>query len=96
MIQELKFDTVNGMHVLETLPKNVDVGSYVFSFEVVISSVHLLYCSSLFHLVKTIFLFSSLHIFILLAAFVTCRLYFITQNIREPMCLVGEQECLFI
>ncbi|XP_057798123.1 dolichyl-diphosphooligosaccharide--protein glycosyltransferase subunit 2 [Salvia miltiorrhiza] len=33
--QKLKFDAVSGMHVLETLPKNVDVGSYVFSFEVI-------------------------------------------------------------
>ncbi|KAG6403079.1 hypothetical protein SASPL_135296 [Salvia splendens] len=33
--QELKFDAVSGMHVLETLPKNIDVGSYVFSFEVI-------------------------------------------------------------
>ncbi|XP_047976320.1 dolichyl-diphosphooligosaccharide--protein glycosyltransferase subunit 2-like [Salvia hispanica] len=33
--QKLKFDAVSGMHVLETLPKNIDVGSYVFSFEIV-------------------------------------------------------------
>ncbi|KAL1546601.1 proteasome regulatory particle base subunit [Salvia divinorum] len=33
--QKLKFDAVNGMHVLETLPKNIDVGSYVFSFEII-------------------------------------------------------------
>ncbi|KAG6400908.1 hypothetical protein SASPL_137753 [Salvia splendens] len=33
--QELKFDAVSGMHVLETLPKNIDVGSYIFSFEVI-------------------------------------------------------------
>ncbi|KAL1539659.1 proteasome regulatory particle base subunit [Salvia divinorum] len=33
--QKLKFDAASGMHVLETLPKNIDVGSYIFSFEVI-------------------------------------------------------------
>ncbi|KAG6437896.1 hypothetical protein SASPL_102827 [Salvia splendens] len=33
--QKLKFNAVSGMHVLETLPKNIDVGSYVFSFEII-------------------------------------------------------------
>ncbi|CAA0832185.1 Dolichyl-diphosphooligosaccharide--protein glycosyltransferase subunit 2 [Striga hermonthica] len=33
--QKLKFDPENAVHVLETLPTNVDVGKYVFSFEIV-------------------------------------------------------------
>ncbi|KAG6434540.1 hypothetical protein SASPL_106178 [Salvia splendens] len=33
--QKLKFDAVSGIHVLETMPKNIDVGSYVFSFEII-------------------------------------------------------------
>ncbi|KAL3644977.1 proteasome regulatory particle base subunit [Castilleja foliolosa] len=32
--QKLKFDPENAEHVLETLPTNVDVGNYVFSFEI--------------------------------------------------------------
>ncbi|XP_022874529.1 dolichyl-diphosphooligosaccharide--protein glycosyltransferase subunit 2 [Olea europaea var. sylvestris] len=32
--QELKFDPERAVHVLETLPKNVDVGKYIFSFEI--------------------------------------------------------------
>ncbi|KAL3647727.1 proteasome regulatory particle base subunit [Castilleja foliolosa] len=32
--QKLKFDPENAVHVLETLPTNVDVGNYVFSFEI--------------------------------------------------------------
>ncbi|KAL0459389.1 UNVERIFIED_CONTAM: Dolichyl-diphosphooligosaccharide--protein glycosyltransferase subunit [Sesamum latifolium] len=33
--QKLKFDPDNSVHVLEKLPPNVNVGSYIFSFEVV-------------------------------------------------------------
>ncbi|GER29677.1 glycosyltransferase subunit 2 [Striga asiatica] len=33
--QKLKFDPENAVHVLETLPTNVDVGKYIFSFEIV-------------------------------------------------------------
>lgn len=36
-MQELKFDLETGLHVLETLPKNVDIGPYTFSFEVFLS-----------------------------------------------------------
>ncbi|CAA2933566.1 dolichyl-diphosphooligosaccharide--glycosyltransferase subunit 2-like [Olea europaea subsp. europaea] len=32
--QELKFDPDHAVHVLETLPKNIDVGKYIFSFEI--------------------------------------------------------------
>uniref|UniRef100_A0A5B7AM07 Dolichyl-diphosphooligosaccharide--protein glycosyltransferase subunit 2 n=1 Tax=Davidia involucrata TaxID=16924 RepID=A0A5B7AM07_DAVIN len=34
--QELKFDPENGVHFLDALPKSVDVGSYVFVFEIVL------------------------------------------------------------
>ncbi|XP_073064756.1 dolichyl-diphosphooligosaccharide--protein glycosyltransferase subunit 2-like [Primulina eburnea] len=34
--QKLKFDPDSGMHVLETLPANIDIGNYVFSFEIVL------------------------------------------------------------
>ncbi|KAL2556926.1 Dolichyl-diphosphooligosaccharide--protein glycosyltransferase subunit 2 [Forsythia ovata] len=34
--QELKFDPENAVHVLETLPKNVNVGKYIFSFEILL------------------------------------------------------------
>ncbi|KZV22900.1 dolichyl-diphosphooligosaccharide--protein glycosyltransferase subunit 2-like [Dorcoceras hygrometricum] len=34
--QKLKFDPDSAMHVLETLPTNIDIGSYVFSFEIVL------------------------------------------------------------
>ncbi|CAI0386149.1 unnamed protein product [Linum tenue] len=33
--QELKFDSENKVHVLETLKKSVDVGKYIFVFEIV-------------------------------------------------------------
>ncbi|KAL8530255.1 hypothetical protein ACS0TY_007342 [Phlomoides rotata] len=33
--QKLKFDQDNAVHVLETLPTNVDVGNYIFSFEII-------------------------------------------------------------
>ncbi|XP_012831126.1 PREDICTED: dolichyl-diphosphooligosaccharide--protein glycosyltransferase subunit 2 [Erythranthe guttata] len=33
--QKLKFDPENSVHVLETLPTNVDVGNYIFSFEII-------------------------------------------------------------
>ncbi|KAK6141654.1 hypothetical protein DH2020_024596 [Rehmannia glutinosa] len=33
--QKLNFDPDNAVHVLETLPTNVDVGNYIFSFEIV-------------------------------------------------------------
>ncbi|KAG8389197.1 hypothetical protein BUALT_Bualt02G0203900 [Buddleja alternifolia] len=33
--QKLKFDPDNSVHVLETLPTNVDVGKYIFSFEII-------------------------------------------------------------
>ncbi|KAI3449788.1 hypothetical protein Pfo_006453 [Paulownia fortunei] len=33
--QTLNFDPDNAVHVLETLPTNVDVGNYIFSFEIV-------------------------------------------------------------
>ncbi|KAL2470549.1 Dolichyl-diphosphooligosaccharide--protein glycosyltransferase subunit 2 [Abeliophyllum distichum] len=32
--QELKFDPERAVHVLEILPENVDVGKYIFSFEI--------------------------------------------------------------
>lgn len=35
MMQKLEFDQGNALHVLETLPPNMDVGKYIFSFEVV-------------------------------------------------------------
>lgn len=45
MMQKLKFDAESGMHVLETLPENINVGSYVFSFEVVTFLLfHLRHC----------------------------------------------------
>ncbi|XVF32375.1 hypothetical protein REPUB_Repub17cG0076600 [Reevesia pubescens] len=34
--QELKFDTGTGIHILNNLPKSIDVGSYTFVFEVVL------------------------------------------------------------
>ena len=34
MIQELQYDQNNGIHFLEAFPDNVDVGTYVFVFEV--------------------------------------------------------------
>jgi len=34
MTQELQYDKSNGNHVLEAFPDNVDVGTYVFVFEV--------------------------------------------------------------
>lgn len=50
-MQELKFDPERAVHVLETLPKNVDVGKYIFSFE-----VHLLLPDfSLFQLYVSVF-----------------------------------------
>ncbi|KAL6505230.1 proteasome regulatory particle base subunit [Orobanche gracilis] len=33
--QRLKFEPENAVHVLETLPTDIDVGNYVFSFEIV-------------------------------------------------------------
>ncbi|KAL3849975.1 hypothetical protein ACJIZ3_011857 [Penstemon smallii] len=36
--QKLKFDADNAVHVLETLPENVGVGSYIFSFEVILDN----------------------------------------------------------
>ncbi|CAI0434471.1 unnamed protein product [Linum tenue] len=33
--QELKFDSANKVHVLDTLEKSVDVGNYIFVFEIV-------------------------------------------------------------
>ncbi|CAA0823956.1 Dolichyl-diphosphooligosaccharide--protein glycosyltransferase subunit 2 [Striga hermonthica] len=33
--QKLKFDPENAVHVLKTLPTDVDVGKYIFSFEIV-------------------------------------------------------------
>ncbi|KAG8370816.1 hypothetical protein BUALT_Bualt13G0022800 [Buddleja alternifolia] len=33
--KELKFDPENSVHVLETLPPNVDAGNYIFSFEII-------------------------------------------------------------
>jgi oligosaccharyltransferase complex subunit delta (ribophorin II) len=35
--QKLKFDPENGVHFLDVLPKSVDVGSYQFVFEVILS-----------------------------------------------------------
>ncbi|CAI9776671.1 unnamed protein product [Fraxinus pennsylvanica] len=32
--QELKFDPEHAVHVLENLPNNIDVGKYIFSFEI--------------------------------------------------------------
>jgi len=34
MTQELWYDQESALHVLDALPKNVDVGTYVFVFEV--------------------------------------------------------------
>ncbi|CAI9107615.1 OLC1v1007010C1 [Oldenlandia corymbosa var. corymbosa] len=34
--QELKFDPATGLHVLETLPESIDIGSYTFSFEILL------------------------------------------------------------
>ncbi|PHU17970.1 Dolichyl-diphosphooligosaccharide--protein glycosyltransferase subunit 2 [Capsicum chinense] len=34
--QDLKFDHKNAVHYLDALPKDIDVGSYVFTFEVVL------------------------------------------------------------
>ncbi|KAK6259944.1 hypothetical protein SCA6_014418 [Theobroma cacao] len=34
--QELKFDAVTGVHILSSLPKSIDVGSYTFVFEIVL------------------------------------------------------------
>ncbi|KAK8658613.1 hypothetical protein V6N13_036816 [Hibiscus sabdariffa] len=34
--QELKFDQVSGLHILNDLPESIDVGSYTFVFEVVL------------------------------------------------------------
>ncbi|XVF72021.1 hypothetical protein PTKIN_Ptkin12aG0087900 [Pterospermum kingtungense] len=34
--QELKFDAETGLHILNDLPKSIDVGSYTFVFEVVL------------------------------------------------------------
>ncbi|XWS76238.1 hypothetical protein CRYUN_Cryun01aG0158200 [Craigia yunnanensis] len=34
--QELKFDTGSGLHILNNLPKSIDVGSYTFVFEIVL------------------------------------------------------------
>uniref|UniRef100_A0A9I9DX10 Dolichyl-diphosphooligosaccharide--protein glycosyltransferase subunit 2 n=1 Tax=Cucumis melo TaxID=3656 RepID=A0A9I9DX10_CUCME len=34
--QELKFDPVTGLHILDAFPKTFDVGNYVFVFEVVL------------------------------------------------------------
>lgn len=33
--QELKFDQQTGFHILDTLPNNLDVGEYIFSFQIV-------------------------------------------------------------
>ncbi|KAH6754983.1 ribophorin II family protein [Perilla frutescens var. hirtella] len=33
--KKLTFDAASGMHVLETLPESIDVGSYIFSFEII-------------------------------------------------------------
>ncbi|XP_076899424.1 dolichyl-diphosphooligosaccharide--protein glycosyltransferase subunit 2-like [Bidens hawaiensis] len=35
--QELKFDHKEAVHILDTLPADVDVGEYVFAFEIVLS-----------------------------------------------------------
>lgn len=42
MIQDLKFDHKNAVHYLDALPKDIDVGSYIFSFEVRISFSYLI------------------------------------------------------
>ncbi|XVF21560.1 hypothetical protein REPUB_Repub12eG0100300 [Reevesia pubescens] len=34
--QELKFDAGTGVHILNNLPKSIDVGSYTFAFEIVL------------------------------------------------------------
>ncbi|CAM8960189.1 unnamed protein product [Rhodiola kirilowii] len=34
--QELKFDPESGLHILDSLPKGVDVGSYLFVFEILL------------------------------------------------------------
>ncbi|KAK4369200.1 hypothetical protein RND71_012992 [Anisodus tanguticus] len=34
--QDLKFDPENAVHFLDALPENIDVGSYIFSFEIVL------------------------------------------------------------
>ncbi|KAF8401909.1 hypothetical protein HHK36_012859 [Tetracentron sinense] len=34
--QELKFDPENSVHFLDALPKSIDVGKYIFSFEIVL------------------------------------------------------------
>ncbi|KAH6796286.1 hypothetical protein C2S51_037272, partial [Perilla frutescens var. frutescens] len=33
--KKLTFDAASGMYVLETLPESIDVGSYIFSFEII-------------------------------------------------------------
>ncbi|KAH6813648.1 ribophorin II family protein [Perilla frutescens var. frutescens] len=33
--KKLTFDAASGMHVLETLPESIDVGSHIFSFEII-------------------------------------------------------------
>lgn len=35
-MQELKFNSETGVHILNDLPKSTDVGSYMFTFEVIL------------------------------------------------------------
>ncbi|RAL42188.1 hypothetical protein DM860_011971 [Cuscuta australis] len=34
--QDLKFDSENDVHILDALPESIDVGSYIFSFDIVL------------------------------------------------------------
>lgn len=36
MMQELSFDPENDVHILNALPENVDIGTYVFVLEVLL------------------------------------------------------------
>lgn len=83
MMQKLKFDQDNAVHVLETLPTNVDVGKYVFSFEV----ATFLFSIS-FNLIYLIY--------VIIFLVRTCRLYLMTQTKRKTMQLEGGLKYLFM
>lgn len=53
-MQELNFDPKTELHVLETLPENIDIGTYTLSFEVllVIILAIFFFCSAHFHTSK--------------------------------------------
>lgn len=83
IIQDLKFDHKNGVHYLDALRKDIDVGSYIFSFEV----CHLLLIIKICFLCR-----SSFDQFMFLSSWWSCRLFFMIQSTKWSMPLEEEQK----